>query len=102
MHEQRSPGSDPQELEMTLDGEFVSPPKPPLLTKLMFWAIVIAVLGAAVVIAALALWLAIIVLPVVIAAALLAYALWRYRLWRAGISVGRAVDPRFRGRFGPR
>ena len=57
----------PPELDMTLDGEFVSPPTPSVSTRIMFWAIIVAVVGGAVVLAALALWLAMLVLPVVVA-----------------------------------
>ena len=72
----------PTELEMNLKGEFVSPPKPPLLARVMVWAIAVAVLAGALVVAALALWLALIMLPVAIGAALVAYGIWRYRMWR--------------------
>jgi hypothetical protein len=74
----------PPELEMTLEGEFVSPPTPPLSTKIMFWAIVIAVLAGALTLAALALWVALLVLPIAVGAALIGYIMFRYRMWRAG------------------
>jgi hypothetical protein len=78
----------PPELEMTLEGEFVSPPKPPLSTKIMFWAVLIAVLAGAVTLAALALWVALLVLPIAIGAALVGYLMFRYRMWRAGQQLG--------------
>ena len=74
---------------MTLDGEFVSPPTPSVSTRIMFWAIIVAVVGGAVVLAALALWLAMLVLPVVVAAALIGWGMMRYKLWRAGQLGGR-------------
>jgi hypothetical protein len=75
----------PPELEMTLNGEFVSPPVAPVSTRILFWAIVVA--GAAG-LAALALTLALSILPVAIGTAAVAYLLFRYRMWRAGASVG--------------
>jgi hypothetical protein len=74
---------EPPELDMTLEGEFVSPPAPPVSTRIMFWAIIIAVVAGAVVIAALALWLAMLILPVAIGAALIGWGMMRYKLWRA-------------------
>ena len=38
----------PPELDMTLDGEFRTPPKPPLLARVMFWTVIVAVIAAAV------------------------------------------------------
>jgi hypothetical protein len=75
---------EPPELDMTLEGEFVSPPVPPVSTRIMFWAIIVAVVAGAVVIAALALWLAMLILPVAIGAALIGWGMMRYKLWRAG------------------
>jgi hypothetical protein len=82
----------PPELEMTLEGEFVSPPKPPLSTRILFWAVVVAVIAGALSIAALALTLAVSILPIALGAAAIAYGLYRYRLWRAGPSIGRQQD----------
>jgi hypothetical protein len=58
----------PPELEMTLEGDFVSQPKPPVSTRILFWAVVVAVLAGALSLAALALWVAMIILPVAIGA----------------------------------
>ncbi len=77
----------PPELEMTLEGEFVSPPTPPVSTRIMFWAIVVAVIAGAVTFAAAALWVALTILPIALGAAAIAYGLFRYRLWRAGVSI---------------
>jgi len=81
----------PPELDMTLEGEFRSPPKPPLMTRILIWAVIVAVIASALVIAAFALWLALIILPVAVGAAVVAWAIWRFQMWRAGRSVqGRA------------
>ena len=72
----------PDDLDMTIEGEFVSRPKAPLSNRIMMWAIIVSVLASAFAIAALALWLAMIILPVAVAAGLVAYGLYRYRLWR--------------------
>ena len=77
----------PPELEMTLNGEFVSPPVAPVSTRILFWAIVIAAVAGAASLAALALTLALSILPVALGAAAVAYLLFRYKMWRAGISI---------------
>lgn len=73
----------PPELDMTIAGEFRSPRKPPLLNRIMLWAIVVAVIAGGMAFAALALWLAMVILPVAIAAAAIAWGIWRYQVWRA-------------------
>ena len=78
----------PPELDMTIEGEFRTPPKPPLLNRILLWAIIVAALAGALVFAALVLWLALIILPVAIGAALIAWAIYRYQAWRAGGSIG--------------
>jgi len=78
----------PPELDMTIDGEFVSPPKSPVSTRIMVWAIVIAIIAGGLSLAALALWVALIILPVALGAAVIAWAMFRYRMWRAQRSVG--------------
>jgi membrane protein implicated in regulation of membrane protease activity len=82
----KKPG--PPELDMTLEGEFVTPPTPPISARIMVWAVVIALITGGVALAALALWVALIILPVALGAAVVAYALFRYRMWRAQRSVG--------------
>jgi hypothetical protein len=77
----------PPELDMTIDGQFVSPPRVPISSRILMWAIVIAVLAGALALAALALWVALIILPVAFAAAVVAWAMFRYRVWRAQRSV---------------
>ena len=71
------------ELDMTIEGKFVSPPKPPLSTRILIWAVIIAVLAGAVSVAAFALWLALIILPVAVAACVVAWLAWRFQVWRA-------------------
>jgi hypothetical protein len=78
----------PPELEMTINGEFVSPPVAPIATRILMWAIVIAVLAGALSLAAFALWIALIILPVAFAAGVVAWAMFRYRIWKAQRSMG--------------
>lgn len=71
---------------MTLAGEFVpppTPPTPPLSTRILVWAVVIAIIAGGLSLAAFALWLALLILPVALGAAVIAWALYRYRVWRA-------------------
>ena len=80
---------DKRIIEMTLEGEFVSPPppsRPPLSAQIMVWAIVSIVLAVAVLIVALTFWFVLMILPVVLAAAVIAYLAFRYQLWRYGRS----------------
>jgi membrane protein implicated in regulation of membrane protease activity len=79
----------PPELEMTVEGEFVSPPKPPISSRILMWAIVVAVVAGGFVLAAFALWLALIILPVAVGAAVVAWAMFQYRVWRAQRSMSR-------------
>jgi hypothetical protein len=78
----------PPELEMTIDGEFISPPQVPLSSRILMGAIVVAVLAGALALAAFALWLALLILPVAFGAALVGWAMFRYRVWRAQRSMG--------------
>ena len=87
MNQRRQP-----ELEMTINGEFVSPPKAPISSRILLWAIVIAVLAGALSLAAFALWLALLILPVAFAAGVVAWAMFRYRVWRAQRSMGGPRD----------
>lgn len=72
----------PPELDMTVNGEFVSPPAAPVSSRILMWAVVIAIVAGALSVAAFALWLALVILPVALGAALVAYAMMRYRMWR--------------------
>lgn len=84
--------NQPPQIEMTINGEFVAPPRPPFMTRVILWAIGIAVLAAALSLAAFALWLALIILPVALGAAAVAYVAWRFQMWRAGRSIGGQRD----------
>jgi hypothetical protein len=82
----------PPDLDMTIEGEFVSPPKPPIASRVMMWAVVIAILAGALSLAAFALWLALLILPVAVGAAIVAWAMFRYRMWRAQRPVAQPRD----------
>ncbi len=77
MYKRQSP-----DLEMTLDGKFVSPPAAPVSSRILMWAVVIAAMAGALSLAAFALWVALLFLPVAFAAAVVAWAMFRYRMWR--------------------
>ncbi len=79
---------------MNLDGEFVSPPQPPIVSKILLWAIVVAVLAGAFAMAAFALWLALMILPIALGAGLIAWGLYRFQVWRAGKSLSGQRDLR--------
>jgi len=76
------PERRPPELDMTVDGEFVSPPAAPVASRVMIWAVLIAVAAGALSLAAFALWLALLILPIAVGAAIIAWAMMRYRIWR--------------------
>jgi hypothetical protein len=84
----------PPELDMTVEGEFVSPPKAPISSRILVWAIVIAIIAGALSLAAFALWLALLILPVAFGAAVVAWAMYQYRAWRAQKSVSGQRDLR--------
>ena len=77
----------PPELDMTPDGRFHEPPPSPLMTQVVRWAVVVAVVAGGLALAAVALWFALLLVPVAIIAALVAYAANRFQFWRAGRSV---------------
>jgi hypothetical protein len=72
----------PPELDLLPDGSYRQR-RTPVAGRIFAWAIVIAVLAAALAVAALALWFALILIPVAIVAGLIAWLSLRYRLWRA-------------------
>ena len=74
---------------MTANGEFISPQPTPFATRILFWAVVVAVIAGGVSLAAFALWLALAILPIALGAALIAYALFRYKMWQASKAQGR-------------
>ncbi len=67
---------------MTLEGEFVAPPTAPIASRILLWAIIVAVLAGALALAAFALWIAMLILPVAVGAGVIAWGMYRYRLWR--------------------
>jgi hypothetical protein len=75
---------DKRIIDMTLEGEFVAPPAPPIGARIMLWAIVAMVLAVTVLIVAVTFWFVVMILPLVLAAALIAYLAFRYQLWRTG------------------
>jgi hypothetical protein len=93
IHLQRPRPDDGRTLDMTPDGEFVSPPhgfrpgpQSPFSSRLLRAAVLVAALGGVVIVAGLALWLALLMIPVVLVAAGIAYGAYRWRLWQAGRS----------------
>ena len=73
----------PREIELLPDGSYRTR-RPPVATRIFAWAIVIAVVAAALAVAAFALWFALILIPVVLLAAAIAWLAFRYQEWRAG------------------
>jgi hypothetical protein len=82
----------PPELDMRADGSFRLPPRPPILTRIFIWAVVVAVIAGGLAAAAFALWIALILVPVALLAGLIAWLAFRFQLWRAGASVSRQRD----------
>ncbi|MEJ0019430.1 MAG: hypothetical protein WDN25_23335 [Acetobacteraceae bacterium] len=80
----------PPDLDLLPDGSFRQR-RPPIAARVFAWAIVIAVVAAALAVAAFALWFALILIPVVLVAGAIAWLSFRYQVWRAG------RRPRFRG-----
>jgi len=87
----------PRTIDMTADGEFLTPQAPPGLpgagpgaVKLALGAAVVAAIAGAVVVTALVVWVASIMIPVALVAGVVAYAAFRFQSWRAeGGSIGR-------------
>ena len=75
----------PPELDLLPDGSY-RPRRPPISARIFAWAVVIAVVAAALAVAAFALWIALLLIPVVAVAGLIAWLAFRYQLWRAGAS----------------
>lgn len=75
---------DKRIIDMTLSGEFVSPPRPPIGARIMVWAIAAMVIAVTLLIIAVTFWFVLMILPLVLAAGLIAYLAFRYQLWRTG------------------
>lgn len=72
-------------IEMTLEGDFVSPPtppSPPLGVRIMMWAVVAAVVALSALIVALTIWFMAMLLPVILIAAVIAWIVVRFQVWR--------------------
>lgn len=87
---------DKRIIDMTLEGEFLPPPRPPrppIGAQIMLWAIVAMVLAVTVLIVAVTFWFVVMILPLLLAAGLIAYLAFRYQLWRAGRSFSMRRGP---------
>jgi len=79
----------PQTIDMTPDGEFVTPHVPPApgpglwAVRLGLGAAVVAAIAGALAVAALVLWVASVMIPVALVAGVVAYAAFRFQVWRA-------------------
>ncbi len=82
-------------LDMTPDGGFRSPARPPVSSRILVWAIGIAVVTAAVAFAAFALWIVLTLIPVIVAAAVVIWATLKFRAWQARRSLGRGSQMRW-------
>ena len=79
-------------LDMTPEGAFRTPPPTPWATRILRYAIVVAVVAGGLAVAALALWFALMLIPVVLGAALVAYLAFRWRVWQARKAQGGRGD----------
>ena len=81
---------EPPILEMTIEGDFITPPqppRPPLGTRVLIWTAAVAAVAISLAVAVFALWLLAFLIPVALIAALIAYGVFRYQLWRNGGSI---------------
>jgi hypothetical protein len=91
--------SDTPMLDMTPDGRFRTPQKPPLAIRIAAAALIVAVIAGGLAVAALAIWLAFILIPVVLVAGLIGYAALRFQMRRGSFrGTGYFVAPRDSGR----
>ncbi|HUC19833.1 MAG TPA: hypothetical protein VMA37_19310 [Acetobacteraceae bacterium] len=74
----------PPLLDLTPDGEFRQPVRPPWVARVAAWALVVAVIAGGLAAAAVAFWLALTLIPIAIVAGLIAYVAFRFNLWRIG------------------
>ncbi len=82
--------NDPSIIEMTVEGDFVSPPpgaKPTLGTRVLVWVAAFAAIAVSCVVAVFALWLLAFLIPVALVAAMIAYGIFRFQVWRNGGSI---------------
>ena len=81
---------EPPILEMTVEGDFVTPPPnatPSFGTQVLIWVAAFAAIVVSCAVAVFALWLLAVLLPVALLAGIVAYAMFRYRMWRSGGSI---------------
>jgi hypothetical protein len=71
-------------IDMTPEGQFAAPPQPPLSSKILGIAILIAVVAGVAGLAMLAFYVAMLLIPVALGAAAIAYLAYRFQRWRAG------------------
>ncbi len=77
----------PPILEMTIEGDFVDPPRMPRVpfgTRVLIWASVVAAIAIAGAVAVFALSLLAVMIPIALVAAVIAYGVFRYQMWRNG------------------
>jgi hypothetical protein len=77
---------------MLPDGRFRRPPRPPILNRIIIWAVGIAVIAGALAAAAFALWIALVLVPVALIAGAVAWLAFRLQLWRARIQASKRRD----------
>ncbi|CAH2604453.1 conserved protein of unknown function [Rhodovastum atsumiense] len=77
------------QIEMTPDGQFIEPPRPPLATRVLVYAVLVAFVAGGLVLAGLLVSAAIALVPIALVAAGIAYAAWRWRLWQLARGAGR-------------
>ncbi|MGH7101960.1 MAG: hypothetical protein ACREFJ_06140 [Acetobacteraceae bacterium] len=73
---------EPPLLDLTPEGEFRRPIRPPFSARLARWAILVAIVAGGLAAAMLAFWLFLILIPLAIAAGLIGYGALRFQRWR--------------------
>lgn len=74
--------SDDRTLDMTPDGEFVTPPPRPWTDRMIGWALRLAGLTVAILIIGLLLWFALLLLPFLLLAGVIGYLALRWYIFR--------------------
>lgn len=88
--------SDKPTLDMTPDGRFRTPQKPPLALRVAAAALIVAVIAGGLAVAAFAFWLVFMLVPVVLVAGLIGYAALRFQMRRGSLGRSRDVSDPFR------
>ncbi len=86
----------PPQLDMTPEGMFREPLRPPLASRIGVIALMVAVFAGMVGAAALAFWFALALIPVAVVAAVVAWVAFRIQMWRSRRSgrLARGIHPR--------